>query len=157
MIDGSPDPSAGGSGRMGAVMDDVARLAGVSKQTVSRVFNDQPKVRPETRERVLNAARQLGYRPNLAARALITGRSRVLGVITSDAVSYGPAATLQAINAAARDAGYSVSAIPLRSSDHDAVLDAVERLTGQGVEGIITIASEKPVARALASTPHKVP
>jgi DNA-binding LacI/PurR family transcriptional regulator len=142
---------------MSTVMSDVAQLAGVSKQTVSRVFNDQPKVRPETRERVLSAARQLGYRPNLAARALTTGRTRTLGVITSDAVSYGPAATLQAINTAARDAGYSVSAVPLLAASRASVLDAVEGLTGQGVEGIIAIVSQKSVARALADTPHKVP
>ena len=157
MVDATPANATGASGRAGAVMDDVARLAGVSKQTVSRVFNNQPKVRPQTRERVLNAARQLGFRPNPAARALITGRSRALGVITSNAVSYGPAATLQAINVAAQDAGYSVSAVPLRTSDHDSVLEAVERLAGQGVEGIITIASEKTIARALANAPHKVP
>ena len=151
-------PAAGdASGRAGAVMADVARIAGVSKQTVSRVFNDQPRVRGETRERVLSAARQLGYRPNSAARALITGRTRTLGVIASDATSYGPAATLHAINVAARDAGYFVSAVPLRATDHGSVLDAVERLTSQGVDGIITIASQKTVARALADTPHRVP
>ncbi|MEY9841137.1 LacI family DNA-binding transcriptional regulator [Streptacidiphilus sp. EB103A] len=148
-------PEAGG--RAGAVMMDVARLAGVSKQTVSRVFNDQPKVRAETRERVLAAARQLGFRPNPTARALVTGRTRTLGVITSDATSYGPAATLQGICAAARDAGYFVSAAPLRSPDRPSVLETVDRLVGQSVDGIIVIASQKSVARALADAPHKVP
>lgn len=145
------------SGRTLPVMADVARLAGVSKQTVSRVFNDSPNVRQETRERVLRAARQLDFRPNSAARALITGRTRMLGVITSDATSYGPAAVLHSINAAARDAGYFVCSMPLRVVNREAVLDAVERLTGQGVEGIITIASQTTVVRALADTPHKLP
>lgn len=143
--------------RTNPVMMDVARLAGVSKQTVSRVFSDHPSVRQETRERVLSAARQLGFRPNSAARALITGRSRMLGVITSDATSYGPAAMLQAINAAARDTGYFVCSMPLRSMEHRAVLDALEQLTSQGVDGIIAIASQRTVVRALADTPRKLP
>ena len=53
---------------------DVARLADVSYQTVSRVLNDHPSVRPETRQRILEVMEQLQYRPNLAARALVTSR-----------------------------------------------------------------------------------
>ena len=67
-------------GRRTAVMADVAKLAGVSHQTVSRVINDSTQVRPETKQRVLAAMRQLDYRPNPAARALVTGRS---GTLTS--------------------------------------------------------------------------
>src|SRR3954469_22711260 len=76
------------------VMADVARLAGVSQQTVSRVLNDSPHVRPATRERVLDAIGKLGYRPNRLARALVTGRSRTLGVLSFDTTLYGPASTL---------------------------------------------------------------
>ena len=79
-------------------MDDVARLAGVSKQTVSRVLNDNPAVRAETRESVLEAMRSLGYRPSRSARSLASGRTRMLGVISFDAARYGPASTLTAIN-----------------------------------------------------------
>ena len=61
------------------VMADVARIAGVSHQTVSRVLNDHPNVRPRTRERVLAAVRELGYRPNAAARTLASRRTRTLG------------------------------------------------------------------------------
>ena len=61
------------------VMADVARLAGVSHQTVSRVLNQHPNVRPQTREKVLAAIRELGYRPNAAARALVTRRTHTLG------------------------------------------------------------------------------
>src|SRR5213596_1248387 len=83
--------------RRTAVMADVAKLAGVSHQTVSRVINDNAHVRPETRDRVLSAMRRLGYRPNPAARALVTGRSRTLGVVSFDTTLYGPASTLFAI------------------------------------------------------------
>jgi DNA-binding LacI/PurR family transcriptional regulator len=71
-----PDSKAhprGGAGRPGGT--DVARLAGVSQKTVSRVFNDEPRVTEDTRNRVLAAAQQLGYRPNGAARTLLTGRT----------------------------------------------------------------------------------
>src|SRR3954464_12409348 len=91
------------------VMADVARLAGVSQQTVSRVLNDSPHVRPDTRTRVLEAVRKLGYRPNRVARALVTGRSRTLGVVGFDTTLHGPASTLFGIESAAHDAGYAVS------------------------------------------------
>src|SRR5262245_54093339 len=83
--------------RRPAVMTDVARLAGVSYQTVSRVLNDSPNVREDTRDRVLAAIRKLDYRPNSMARALITGRSKTLGVVTFDTTLYGPASTLLGI------------------------------------------------------------
>ena len=70
-------------------MTDVGRLAGVSAQTVSRVINDRPGVHPATRERVLLAVRQLGFRPNSTARALVTGRSGVLGIACFDPTLYG--------------------------------------------------------------------
>ena len=59
---------------------DVARLAGVSEQTVSRTVHDSPSVRPETKERVRAAMRELGYRPNFAGRSLRRGRFKTVGV-----------------------------------------------------------------------------
>src|SRR6185312_587605 len=102
---GRPD----GAKRRPAVMADVAKLAGVSHQTVSRVINDSAHVRPETRERVLAAMRKLDYRPNSVARALVTGRSRTLGVVTFDTALFGPASTLVGVERAAHAAGYFVS------------------------------------------------
>ena len=63
-------------------MADVAQLAGVSHQTVSRVLNEHPNVRPDTREKVLAAIRELAYRPNAAARALVTRRTYTVGVVS---------------------------------------------------------------------------
>src|SRR5213596_2944492 len=91
------------------VMADVARLAGVSQQTVSRVLNDSPHVRATTRTRVLEAVRKLEYRPNRMARALVTGRSRTLGVVSFDTTLHGPASMLLGIERSAHDAGYFVS------------------------------------------------
>ena len=76
------------------VMADVARIAGVSHQTVSRVLNGHPNVRPATRDRVLTAIRELGYRRNAAARTLVTRRTHTLGVISFDTTLYGPASML---------------------------------------------------------------
>ena len=98
-------------------MADVAKLAGVSHQTVSRVINDSAHVRPETRRRVLAAMRQLDYRPNPAARALVTGRSRTLGVVSFDTTLYGPASTLFAIEQAAHAAGYFITIVSLHALD----------------------------------------
>ncbi|MFD5337920.1 LacI family DNA-binding transcriptional regulator [Streptomyces hawaiiensis] len=132
------------------VMADVARMAGVSKQTVSRVLNDHPAVRPETREAVLEAMRTLGYRPSRSARSLASGRTRMLGVISFDAARYGPASILTAINTAAQEAGYLVSSIALDTADHDTVVEAVNRLSAEGADGVIAIAPQLWVGRALA-------
>ncbi|MFI0818380.1 LacI family DNA-binding transcriptional regulator [Streptomyces sp. NPDC021098] len=138
-------PTTGGK----VVMADVARLAGVSDQTVSRVLNDHPRVRAETRERVRAAMRELGYRPTASARTLASGRSRTLGVISFDAARFGPAATLAGINQAAQEAGYLVSTIALTAADQAAVTGAVDRLLGQGADGIIAIAPQRSVGQAL--------
>ncbi|MDO0909704.1 LacI family DNA-binding transcriptional regulator [Streptomyces sp. DT2A-34] len=134
------------------VMDDVARLAGVSKQTVSRVLNDHPSVRPETRETVLAAMRTLGYRPSRSARSLASGKTRMLGVISFDAARYGPAAILTAINTAAQEAGYLLSSIALDTAEPDTVVEAVNRLSAEGADGVIAIAPQLWVGKALADT-----
>jgi DNA-binding LacI/PurR family transcriptional regulator len=139
------------------VMADVAVLAGVSHQTVSRVLNDHPNVRAETRSRVLAAIRQLDYRPNSAARALVTKRSQTLGVISFDTTLYGPASMLYGIEQAARDAGYFISIVSLRSMDRGSLLDAVDRLRDQAVEGIVVIAPQTSAAGVMAQAAVGVP
>ncbi|MFF1465999.1 LacI family DNA-binding transcriptional regulator [Streptomyces mirabilis] len=139
------------------VMDDVARLAGVSKQTVSRVLNDSPAVRPETREAVVTAMRTLGYRPSRSARSLASGRTRMLGVISFDAARYGPASILTAINSAAQEAGYLVSSIALDTADRDTLVRAVHTLSAEGADGLLAIAPQRSVGRALAEAALDVP
>jgi DNA-binding LacI/PurR family transcriptional regulator len=138
------------------VMVDVARVAGVSHQTVSRVLNDHPNVRPATRERVLAAVRELGYRPNAAARSLATRRTRTLGVISFNTTLYGPACMLYGIEQAARQHEYVVTVAAVGTVDRRSVLDAVDRLRDQGVEGIIVIAPQTAAVGALASVPPDV-
>ena len=133
-----PEPAP--AKRKVAVMADVAQLASVSYQTVSRVLHDSPNVHEETRARVLAAIRQLDYRPNTMARALVTGRSKTLGVVSFDTTLYGPASTLFGIHQAAHDAGYAVSIASLRSLNRDTVLSAIQQLKDQGVDGVAVIA-----------------
>ena len=138
------------------VMTDVAQLAGVSHQTVSRVLNDHPNVRPQTRELVLAAISQLGYRPNAAARTLVTRRTHTLGVISFDTTLYGPASMLYGIERAAQDS-YFVAIASVPQLDRRSVLDAVDRFAGQGVEGIIVIAPQTSAVEALNHCPADIP
>ncbi len=138
------------------VMADVARLAGVSHQTVSRVLNEHPNVRPLTRERVLAAIRELAYRPNAAARTLVTRRTHTLGVITADTMLYGPTSMLYGFERAAHDT-YFVSVASLPALDRGSMLDTVDRFLGQGIEGIIVIATQDTAVAALAHVRPEVP
>jgi DNA-binding LacI/PurR family transcriptional regulator len=139
------------------VMADVARVAGVSHQTVSRVLNEAPNVRPSTRARVLAAIRELDYRPNSAARTLVTRRSQTLGVVSFDTTLYGPASMLYGIEQAARAADYFVSIASLRAMDRGSLLDAVDRLRSQAVEGIVVISPQTAVAGALIQAATGLP
>jgi len=137
-------------------MADVAQLAGVSHQTVSRVLNDHPNVRPDTREKVLDAIRQLAYRPNAAARALVTRRTHTLGVIGIDSPLYGPAMMLNGIERAAQN-GHFVVIASLPALDRRSMLNAVDRFLGHAVEGIIVIAPQTSAVAALSHVPPDLP
>jgi DNA-binding LacI/PurR family transcriptional regulator len=143
--------------RRGAVMSDVGRLAGVSHQTVSRVINGSPHVRPETRQRVIAAMRELDYRPNPMARALVTGRSNTLGVVSFDTTLYGPASTLFGIERAAHEAGYFIIVASLKALNRASVDEAIERLREHGVDGILTIAPQEDAVDALLHAPDDIP
>jgi len=129
---------------------EVAAAAGVSTQTVSRVINESSSVRDETRDRVLAAMATLGYRVNNAARSLGTRTTRTIGVIASDATLFGPSAGIAAVEAAAREHGHWTATAYADASDEASVLDAADRLLGQGVDGIIVIAAHARTLRALA-------
>jgi DNA-binding LacI/PurR family transcriptional regulator len=138
-------------------MADVARLASVSHQTVSRVLNSHPSVTPTTRARVEAAILQLGYRRNTAARTLVTRSSRTLGVVTVDTSHYGPSSTLFAIEGAARRAGYFVNFVSIREIDRQHMAEAVQHLIAAGVDGLIAIAPLRSAVDALRDVPIDVP
>jgi DNA-binding LacI/PurR family transcriptional regulator len=119
---------------------DVARLAGVSHQTVSRVLNDLPNVRPATRARVESAIAQLRYSPSPAARALVTRRTRTIGLIAPGGNHYyGPASITTAFNFAARSARYSVDTVLSLDTDPANIRTLVESLLRQRVDAIVLI------------------
>lgn len=140
-----------------AVIRDVARLAGVSAQTVSRVLNQSPQVLPETRERVLDAVERLGYRRNAFARGLSSRRAHTLGVVTVDTGLFGSASTLLSIERTARAHGYGVRIATYAEEDPRSVVEAVELLAEQAIDGVIVIAPHVQSAGALIALPRDIP
>jgi LacI family transcriptional regulator len=115
---------------------DVAREAGVSQATVSRVINNNPAVSAPARERVLESMRQLGYAPNANARALITGRTKLLGLMVSNITNPFYPEVVQAVAAAALRHGYNLI---LCNAEEEPRLQAeyLRLLMEQRVDGII--------------------
>lgn len=138
-------------------MEDVARVAGVSHQTVSRVLNNHPNVSAKTRERVEQAITELGYRRNIAARSLVTRRSQTIGVLGSEMAEYGPSRTLLGVQQAARDAGYFVSVAGLRDVTPETIRDAIAHFMDQGVDGIVVIVPHPGTFEVLHQVTSQVP
>lgn len=130
-------------------MRDVALLAGVSGQTVSRVVNESPRVDPATRQRVESAMARLGYRPHRAARALRTGRSHTIGLVVSTLASVGNSRMLQAVADAASRRGYALTVVT--AADADALSAAFDHLRDQGVDGAIVLNEATAAVRGAAS------
>lgn len=128
---------------------DVAKLAGVSHQTVSRVLNNHPSVRPATRSRVQSAIDQLGYRPSSAARTLATGHSSTFGILMVNGTSFGPSNLVVSIGMATQERGYFSSIAPVATFTAAATHQAIDQLVNQGVEGIVAVAPVTTVAQAL--------
>lgn len=126
----------------------VAREAGVSVATVSRVFNFPERVRPPTRQRVEDVAVRLGYRPNASAQTLRTQRSRVIGVVLPTLLNPVFAECLSGIAAGATATGYSI--IPLTT---DYLVDeedrAVAHLLGRGVDGMVLVVADPAASLGL--------
>lgn len=138
-------------------MSDVARLAGVSHQTVSRVLNGHPNVRPATRDRVQAAIRELGYRRNSAARALVTRRSGAIGIVTTGSMQFGPATTLAVLEQSARAAGYFVTVAMAPDPTPEVLTGVLDSLMDQAVEGVVVIAPVEQVARAAQAVSAQLP
>jgi DNA-binding LacI/PurR family transcriptional regulator len=138
-------------------MVDVAKVAGVSYQTVSRVVNNLPDVSSLTREKVLAAIEQLGYRRNSAARALKTHRSTTLGIVSGASPRLGPVRTLVELESAAREAGYGSNVVTVREPYARSVPEAMAGLEELGMDGIIVVAPRIGLATAVRETKVRVP
>jgi len=136
---------------------EVARLAGVSHQTVSRVLNDEDTVRPQTRAKVEAAIRELRYRPSSVARALATRKTHTLGLVSTGNPLYGPASIALAFNGAARQAGYQVITASMADADRHEILQAIDVLLRQQVEAIVLIASDYSSIEAIDGLELDIP
>ena len=119
---------------------DVAALAGVSYQTVSRVLNEPGLVRPETLAKVQAAIAELGYRPSRAARSLARNDSMTIGVVAVHAALLGPNLTALAIDEGGRGRGYATASVTVRDDRPASLTSAREHLLGLGVDGVVVIA-----------------
>ena len=145
------------AGRRKPSITDVARIAGVSYQTVSRVITESPSVSAATRARVLEVIAEVGYRRNKAATALVTNRSTTIGILTDDSPRYGPVATLLALESAARAAGYGSAVAGVKEPYDRTVPEAMGSLGDAGVDGIIVIAPLRSMAAAVRKVHVDVP
>lgn len=136
---------------------DVARLAEVSHQTVSRFLRGYQGIRPETRERVLKALHELDYRPNLAARSLTTGRSHRIGALTHEIDQVGPSKIAQGASIAAREAGYLLDIVTLDMSNRDAINQALELIMQHDLAGVLALSSTDEMTQAFEAADFRVP
>ncbi|WP_334168871.1 LacI family DNA-binding transcriptional regulator, partial [Timonella senegalensis] len=134
----------------------VAAVAGVSHMTVSRVLNNHPNIRESTRRKVLDVIEELNYRPNLAARALVTQRSRRFGILIESSYEFGPSQTIRAVEDAARERGYSITSASLGGSQMEPI-DAIDHLTAHGVDAICVIAPRSSSLTTLRKIHLNVP
>lgn len=136
-----------------ANIKDVASAAGVSVQTVSRVLNDRPDVSSETRKRVKDVMKEVGYRPSALARSLSSQRSYTLGVVTAGLKYMGPSTALSGIASVAKEAGYSLILDELPNFDTDNHEPIFHALFSRHVDGIIWAVPEVGENRKWVNNP----
>ncbi|MFC0180970.1 LacI family DNA-binding transcriptional regulator [Thorsellia kenyensis] len=122
---------------MAITFKDVAKLAGVSTQTVSRVINGSPSVTDATRESVNQAIKALGYIPNKNAQILSRNQSNVIGIISLDFSLHGVALTTNGIRKTAKKVGYATAFSISESINFESVKQSIHELLSQKVDGIV--------------------
>ncbi len=135
----------------------VAKHAGVSHQTVSRVLNSPDSVRPQTREKVLASMAELGFRRNLAARSLVTQLSGLVGIVWTGSGYFGPGSTVAAIEVAARAAGFSALVTAVSDQDEEELASVFSAFRDRGVEGIAVVAPHQHMAEHIRGAASGVP
>lgn len=157
MRNAAPDRSGAGQQRKPATIYDVARLAGVSHQTVARFLRGADNIAPERRARVERAVTELDYQPNEAARALATNQSRRIAVFAWQLGEWGPRLVLEGAARAARAAGYVLDIASLERVDGPSVREAVDVMTRVQPAGVLIAASSDRLVEALAQVDFGVP
>ncbi|MCU1527815.1 MAG: transcriptional regulator [Frondihabitans sp.] len=139
------------------VIRDVARVAGVSIPTVSRVLTGAARVSEDKRERVLRAIEELKYRPSAAARALVAGQPSLIAVLAGNTSRYGYAETIRGVEQAAREAGYLVTITVIESADPETVERALGTVLNQPLAGIVVLKFDPPGVQAVHRLPKDIP
>ena len=140
-----------------ATIADVARRAGVSVPTVSRVLTGAARVSTAKREAVEAAIAELSYRPSAAARLLVSGRPQVIAVVTGDTSRYGYAETIRGVEEAARAGGYTVMIAVVESVEDDEVDRAIGATLMQPLAGVILLKFDPSGVAALQRIPRNLP
>jgi LacI family transcriptional regulator len=120
-----------------ATIKHVAKAAGVSTQTVSRVINDRPDVSPETRIRIQQIINDLDYQPSALARSLIQQRSYTVGVVTAGLKFIGPSRTLNGMTSKAEELNYALLLEELPRFDTENIKPLLQNLLAYHVDGIV--------------------
>jgi DNA-binding LacI/PurR family transcriptional regulator len=140
-----------------ATIYDVAQAAGVSHQTVSRFLKGFEGIRPETREKVEHALDELGYRPNLTARSLKSGRSHRIGALTHEISHVGPSRIAEGASTAAREAGYVLDLVSLDVRNPLAIEESLALITQHDLAGVLALSSTDEMTKAFETTEFRVP
>jgi DNA-binding LacI/PurR family transcriptional regulator len=156
-VRGAPGPAEPSSIAKAPTIYDVARLAGVSHQTVSRFLKGFQGIRPETRDRVVLALEQLDYRPNLTARSLRKGTAHRIAALTHEIDQVGPSKIVQGASAAAREAGYLLDIVALDMDDRGSIQAALELVQDVDVAGVLALASTDEMREAFEGADFRVP
>jgi len=122
---------------MSVTLSDVAKRAGVSSKTVSRVVNNQGEVSKETRERILAVIQETGYHPNLFARGLVNQRSYTLAIVSWNLDKYSPSRFVMGVEKEADEQGYSILLTLFRRSKRENIDAFLNSLVARQVDGII--------------------
>ena len=140
-----------------AVIADVAKLAGVSVPTVSRVLTGAARVRPEKERLVLDAIAKLNYRPSATARALASRQSHTIAIVAGNTSQYGYAETIRGVEEEARADGYTVTITVVETTEPDEVERAVALVLDQSPAGLVVLKFDPPGVAVLERLPRDIP
>jgi len=144
-------------GKKAATIYDVAKLAGVSHQTVTRFLHGFEGIRPATRDRVEAAIQELGYRPNAAARMLRLQRNNRIGILADRIADNGPTRIVNAASEYARSCGYVVDIAVSDGGDSGSVASSLAVLTEHHVAGILATAQTRVILEQLQKLQYDGP
>ncbi|MFE4544708.1 LacI family DNA-binding transcriptional regulator [Arthrobacter sp. NPDC056727] len=140
-----------------ATIADVARLAGVSVPTVSRVLTGAARVSEERKQRVAEAMKALAYRPSAAAQVLASRRSTTIAIVTSNTSRYGYAEAVRGVQESARAAGYSVIIVVVDGAQDTEAAAAADAVLRQSVAGVVVLEFDPPGVAALRALERSLP